>query len=141
MDNGPAEKTFKNSSGAAGPARPEEGAGGSAEAVWRPHVELRDLRWAVIASQHRSLRRAAATLNIRQSTLKRHPVRHLDRHQALCTHNGGCANHKRAEARQQSAPPCQGHQLPFQCRRRQPPRGRDPRGSVVSFCEKFLSNL
>jgi DNA-binding transcriptional LysR family regulator len=34
-------------------------------------VELRDLRWAIVASQHRSLRRAAETLNIRQSTLSR----------------------------------------------------------------------
>lgn len=34
-------------------------------------VELRDLKWAVIASQHRSLRRAAEVLNIRQSTLSR----------------------------------------------------------------------
>ena len=34
-------------------------------------VKLRDLRWAIVASQHRSLRRAAATLNIRQSTLSR----------------------------------------------------------------------
>lgn len=28
-------------------------------------VELRDLRWAVVASQHRSLRQAAQTLNVR----------------------------------------------------------------------------
>lgn len=34
-------------------------------------VELRDLKWAVIVSQHRSLRKAAETLNIRQSTLSR----------------------------------------------------------------------
>lgn len=34
-------------------------------------VELRDLRWAVVASQHRSLRQAAQALNIRQSTLSR----------------------------------------------------------------------
>lgn len=34
-------------------------------------MELRDLRWAIIASQHRSLRRAAEALNIRQSTLSR----------------------------------------------------------------------
>lgn len=34
-------------------------------------VELRDLRWAIVASQHRSLRQAAASLNIRQSTLSR----------------------------------------------------------------------
>lgn len=34
-------------------------------------VELRDLRWAIVASQHRSLRQAAVTLNIRQSTLSR----------------------------------------------------------------------
>jgi DNA-binding transcriptional LysR family regulator len=33
--------------------------------------ELRDLRWAIAASQHRSLRRAAEALNIRQSTLSR----------------------------------------------------------------------
>jgi DNA-binding transcriptional LysR family regulator len=34
-------------------------------------VELRDLRWAIVASQHRSLRQAADALNIRQSTLSR----------------------------------------------------------------------
>jgi len=34
-------------------------------------VELRDLRWAITASQHRSLRQAAETLNVRQSTLSR----------------------------------------------------------------------
>jgi DNA-binding transcriptional LysR family regulator len=34
-------------------------------------VELRDLRWAVVASQHRSLRQAAQALNVRQSTLSR----------------------------------------------------------------------
>lgn len=34
-------------------------------------VELRDLRWALVASQHRSLRQAAAVLNVRQSTLSR----------------------------------------------------------------------
>jgi DNA-binding transcriptional LysR family regulator len=34
-------------------------------------VELRDLRWAIVASQHRSLRQAAQTLSIRQSTLSR----------------------------------------------------------------------
>jgi DNA-binding transcriptional LysR family regulator len=34
-------------------------------------VELRALRWAVIAAQHKSLRQAAETLNIRQSTLSR----------------------------------------------------------------------
>lgn len=34
-------------------------------------VELRDLKWAITASQHRSLRRAAEALNIRQSTLSR----------------------------------------------------------------------
>ena len=34
-------------------------------------VELRDLKWAVVASQHRSLRQAAQTLNVRQSTLSR----------------------------------------------------------------------
>ena len=34
-------------------------------------VELRDLRWAITASQHRSLRRAAEVLNVRQSTLSR----------------------------------------------------------------------
>jgi DNA-binding transcriptional LysR family regulator len=36
-----------------------------------PTVELQDLRWAIVASQHRSLRQAAETLNIRQSTLSR----------------------------------------------------------------------
>ncbi len=34
-------------------------------------VELRDLGWAIVASQHRSLRQAADALNIRQSTLSR----------------------------------------------------------------------
>lgn len=34
-------------------------------------VELRDLRWAVVASQHRSLRQAAQVLNVRKSTLSR----------------------------------------------------------------------
>ena len=34
-------------------------------------VELRDLKWAIVASQHRSLRQAAETLNVRQSTLSR----------------------------------------------------------------------
>jgi DNA-binding transcriptional LysR family regulator len=34
-------------------------------------VDLRDLRWTVIASQHRSLRQAAHALNVRQSTLSR----------------------------------------------------------------------
>lgn len=34
-------------------------------------VELRDLQWAIVASQHRSLRQAAEILNIRQSTLSR----------------------------------------------------------------------
>ncbi|WP_244406233.1 LysR family transcriptional regulator [Methylocella silvestris] len=33
--------------------------------------ELRDLRWAIVASQHRSLRQAAEALNVRQSTLSR----------------------------------------------------------------------
>ncbi|MGY4356354.1 DNA-binding transcriptional LysR family regulator [Bradyrhizobium sp. i1.3.6] len=34
-------------------------------------VEFRDLRWAIVASQHRSLRQAAEALNIKQSTLSR----------------------------------------------------------------------
>ena len=34
-------------------------------------LELRHLKWAIIASQHRSLRRAAEALNVRQSTLSR----------------------------------------------------------------------
>ena len=34
-------------------------------------VELRDLKWALVASQHRSLRQAAEHLNVRQSTLSR----------------------------------------------------------------------
>ncbi len=34
-------------------------------------VELRDMKLAIVASQHRSLRQAAQTLNIRQSTLSR----------------------------------------------------------------------
>jgi DNA-binding transcriptional LysR family regulator len=34
-------------------------------------VELRALRWAIIAAQYKSLRQAAETLNIRQSTLSR----------------------------------------------------------------------
>lgn len=40
-------------------------------------VELRDLRWALIVSQHRSLRQAAERLNVRQSTLSRR-LRDLD---------------------------------------------------------------
>lgn len=34
-------------------------------------IEFRDLRWAIIAAHHRSLRQAAETLNVRQSTLSR----------------------------------------------------------------------
>ncbi|WP_396604306.1 LysR substrate-binding domain-containing protein [Bradyrhizobium sp. YCK136] len=34
-------------------------------------MELRDLRWAIVASEHRSLRQAAETLKIKQSTLSR----------------------------------------------------------------------
>ncbi|WP_245311066.1 LysR family transcriptional regulator [Bradyrhizobium valentinum] len=34
-------------------------------------LEFRDLRWAIAASQHRSLRQAAETLRIKQSTLSR----------------------------------------------------------------------
>jgi DNA-binding transcriptional LysR family regulator len=34
-------------------------------------VELQDLRWAPVAARHRSLRQAAETPNIRQSTLSR----------------------------------------------------------------------
>lgn len=34
-------------------------------------IELRDLRWAIVAARHRSLRQAAETLNVRQSTLSR----------------------------------------------------------------------
>jgi DNA-binding transcriptional LysR family regulator len=34
-------------------------------------VGLRDLKWAVIAAQHRSLRKAAESLSVRQSTLSR----------------------------------------------------------------------
>jgi hypothetical protein len=34
-------------------------------------VEFRDLKWAIIASHHRSLRQAAEALDIRQSTLSR----------------------------------------------------------------------
>jgi DNA-binding transcriptional LysR family regulator len=34
-------------------------------------VEFRDLRWAIAASQHRSLRQAAETLRVKQSTLSR----------------------------------------------------------------------
>ncbi|MCD9825481.1 LysR family transcriptional regulator [Bradyrhizobium japonicum] len=34
-------------------------------------MEFRDLRWAITASQHRSLRRAAEVLRIKQSTLSR----------------------------------------------------------------------
>jgi len=35
------------------------------------NVEFQDLRWAITAAQHRSLRQAAGTLGIRQSTLSR----------------------------------------------------------------------
>lgn len=34
-------------------------------------IEFRDLRWAIVTSQHRSLRQAAEALNVRQSTLSR----------------------------------------------------------------------
>jgi DNA-binding transcriptional LysR family regulator len=34
-------------------------------------IEFRDLRWALVAAQHRSLRQAAQTLNVRESTLSR----------------------------------------------------------------------
>jgi DNA-binding transcriptional LysR family regulator len=34
-------------------------------------IELRDLRWAIVAARHRSLRQAAEALDIRQSTLSR----------------------------------------------------------------------
>ncbi|MGY4403681.1 LysR substrate-binding domain-containing protein [Bradyrhizobium sp. USDA 3315] len=40
-------------------------------------VELRELRWAIVASQHRSLRQAAETLRIKQPTLSRR-LRELD---------------------------------------------------------------
>lgn len=36
-----------------------------------PRVEFRDLHWAIVAAQYRSLRQAAIILNIRQSTLSR----------------------------------------------------------------------
>lgn len=39
--------------------------------VLQAAVELRDLKWAIVASQHRSLRQAAEALNVRQSTLSR----------------------------------------------------------------------
>ena len=34
-------------------------------------VELQDMKWAITVSQHRSLRSAAETLHVRQSTLSR----------------------------------------------------------------------
>ncbi|MGR7995763.1 LysR family transcriptional regulator [Xanthobacter sp. ZOL 2024] len=34
-------------------------------------VELRDMRWAIVAAEHSSLRRAAEALNVRESTLSR----------------------------------------------------------------------
>lgn len=42
-------------------------------------VEFRDLQWAVVAAQHRSLRQAARALNVRQSTLSR-GLRALEHH-------------------------------------------------------------
>ena len=42
-----------------------------ADEVSSVDIELRDLRLAVVTSQHRSLRQAAEALNIRQSTLSR----------------------------------------------------------------------
>jgi Bacterial regulatory helix-turn-helix protein, lysR family len=42
-------------------------------------IELRYLRWAIVASQHRSLRQAAETLNVRQSTLSRN-LRDMEHH-------------------------------------------------------------
>jgi len=41
-------------------------------------IEFRELNWAVVASQHRSLRKAAEVLNVRQSTLSR-SLRDLER--------------------------------------------------------------
>lgn len=35
------------------------------------NIEFRDLHWAIVAAQHRSLRQAAEALNVRQSTLSR----------------------------------------------------------------------
>lgn len=42
-------------------------------------IELRALRWAIVAGQHRGLRQAAEALNIRQSTLSR-ALRDLEHH-------------------------------------------------------------
>lgn len=42
-------------------------------------IELRDLRWAIAAAEHRSLRQAAEVLNIRQSTLSR-ALRDIEHH-------------------------------------------------------------
>jgi DNA-binding transcriptional LysR family regulator len=54
-------------------------------------IELRGLRWAIVAAQHRSLRQAAEALKIRQSTLSR-GLRNLE-HQLEATlferNNGG----------------------------------------------------
>ncbi|RWO24823.1 MAG: LysR family transcriptional regulator [Mesorhizobium sp.] len=41
------------------------------------NIDLRNLRWAMVAAQHRSLRQAAEVLNARQSTLSR-GLRHLE---------------------------------------------------------------
>jgi len=48
-----------------------DASGGSLKSAGELTVELRELRWAIVASQHRSLRQAAEALNIRQSTLRR----------------------------------------------------------------------
>ncbi|WP_456796891.1 LysR substrate-binding domain-containing protein [Bradyrhizobium sp. USDA 4473] len=41
------------------------------------NIELRDLRWAIVVAQHRSLRQAAEALHVRQSTVSRR-VRDLE---------------------------------------------------------------
>jgi len=40
-------------------------------------LELRDLKWAIVTSQHRSLRQAAEALQVRQSTLSRR-LKHIE---------------------------------------------------------------
>jgi len=51
--------------------RPHIAAGTAERQQARVDVEFQDLKWAITAAQHRSLRQAAQTLRVRQSTLSR----------------------------------------------------------------------
>jgi Bacterial regulatory helix-turn-helix protein, lysR family len=66
-------------------------------------VELRALRWAVIAAQHKSLRQAAETLNIRQSTLSR-GLRDLEHQLGAILFERTVAPDRRLQVRNSSTP-------------------------------------